>query len=360
MATALALARRGLGNVWPNPAVGCVVVKDGQVVGRGWTQPGGRPHAETEALARAGEAAAGATAYVTLEPCSHVGRTPPCTDALLAARIRRCVVATVDPDPRVNGNGLRRLREAGVEVVTGCLAAEAEALNAGFFMRVRQGRPLVALKIAASADGRIATASGHSRWITGPAAREEGHRLRATHDAIMVGSGTVLADDPDLTCRLPGLEPLSPVRVVMDRRLRLPTNARLARTAREVPLWVFSRGGAPLRASALESGGTRIFRVAAMHDPDALREVLAALAGQGITRLLVEGGATLATSLLRERLVDRIHLFTAPVLLGGDGRAAIEALGIGRVDEASRWHQLEVRSLGEDHLAVYERQGLED
>ena len=233
MAVALRLAERGLGSAWPNPAVGCVLVRDGRVVGRGWTQPGGRPHGEVEALRRAGDAALGATAYVSLEPCAHYGRTPPCTMALLQAGMRRVVAATVDPDPRVDGRGIEQLRQAGVEVSVGLCRAEAEAINAGFILRVRAGRPLVTLKLATSLDGRIATRSGESQWITGEQARARGHLLRASHDAIMIGSGTALADDPALTCRLPGLEDRSPVRIVLDGRLASPPPAgsRPARTA---------------------------------------------------------------------------------------------------------------------------------
>src|SRR5689334_12557487 len=200
MRAALALARRGLGSAWPNPAVGCVLVNDGAVVGRGWTQPGGRPHGETEALARAGEAARGATAYVSLEPCCHWGRTPPCTDALIARGVGRVVIALEDPDRRVAGAGIRQLCEAGLDVEVGLCAAEAAEVNAGFLSRLRNGRPFVTLKLATSLDGRIATGSGESQWITGPPARDRAHSLRATHDAIMVGTGTVIADDPQLTC----------------------------------------------------------------------------------------------------------------------------------------------------------------
>src|SRR5437764_12238002 len=240
MRAALGLALRGLGNVWPNPAVGCVIVKEGRVVGRGWTQPGGRPHAETEALARAGEATRGATAYVTLEPCCHWGRTPPCTDALIAAGVRRVVVALEDPDPRVAGEGVRRLGAAGLHVDIGLGETEAAEINAGFFCRLRNGRPLVTLKLATSLDGRIATRRGESQWITGPPARERAHALRAGHDAIMVGTGTVLADDPQRTCRLPGLAHRSPVRVVIDRQLRIPPRMRLVSDARTVPTWVLT------------------------------------------------------------------------------------------------------------------------
>jgi diaminohydroxyphosphoribosylaminopyrimidine deaminase/5-amino-6-(5-phosphoribosylamino)uracil reductase len=354
MAMALALAERGLGNVWPNPAVGCVLVKDGRVVGRGWTQPGGRPHAESEAIARAGEAARGSTAYVTLEPCAHHGRTPPCADTMIAAGIARAVVAAVDPDPRVDGRGIARLRAAGITVEVGCLEEQARRQNAGFLVRMCQGRPFVSLKLATSADGRIATVGGDSQWITGPAARAEGHRLRLRHDAILIGSGTALADDPLLTCRLPGLEDRSPVRVVIDRRLRLVADSRLARSARNLPVWVFTaRMGSP-GAGALAAAGATLFPLPAQEPASGLREVLAALAGRGITRVLVEGGSSLATSFLRENLVDRLYLFDAPLLIGADGHPAIQSLAVRRLGEARRWRRVEERLLGPDRLSVLE------
>jgi diaminohydroxyphosphoribosylaminopyrimidine deaminase / 5-amino-6-(5-phosphoribosylamino)uracil reductase len=336
MAVALRLAERGLGAVWPNPAVGCVLVQGGRIVGRGWTQPGGRPHGEVEALRRAGSAALGATAYVSLEPCAHYGRTPPCTMALLQAGIRRVVVATVDPDPRVDGRGIEQLRQAGVEVSVGLGRAEAEALNAGFMLRVRAGRPLVTLKLATSLDGRIATRSGASQWLTGDAARARGHLLRASHDAIMIGSGTALADDPSLTCRLPGLEERSPVRIVLDGRLRLSPGSRLARTAQSVPTWLFTGADAPARRQeALRRLGVDVQPVGADGNGRLdVRAVLAALAARGITRVLVEGGAALATSLLRARLVDRLAWFRGAMLIGGDGRAAIDALGVDAIADA--------------------------
>ncbi|MBM3580896.1 MAG: bifunctional diaminohydroxyphosphoribosylaminopyrimidine deaminase/5-amino-6-(5-phosphoribosylamino)uracil reductase RibD, partial [Alphaproteobacteria bacterium] len=229
MRSALALARRGLGNVWPNPAVGCVLVREadsgeqaggraGRVVGRGWTQPGGRPHAETEAIRRAGADTKGTTAYVTLEPCAHHGVTPPCVDALIAARVARVVAAIDDPDSRTAGRGLARLKESGIEVARGVGAAEAAEINAGFFLRVREGRPLVTLKLASTLDGRIAAANGESRWVTGTEARARAHRLRAEFDAVMIGSGAARVDDPELTCRLPGFAGRQPVRIVMNGR----------------------------------------------------------------------------------------------------------------------------------------------
>ena len=354
MAMALALAERGLGNVWPNPAVGCVLVKEGRVVGRGWTQPGGRPHAESEAIGRAGAAARGSTAYVTLEPCAHHGRTPPCTDLMAAAGIARAVVAAVDPDPRVDGKGIERLRAAGIEVALGCLGEAACRLNAGFFLRMRERRPLVALKLATSADGRIATAGGDSKWITGAAARAEGHRLRLRHDAILVGSGTALADDPLLTCRLPGLEARSPVRVVLDRRLRLAPDGRLARSAARQPLWLFTAEPEQPSAQALRRLGAELHPVVDQPSAAQLRAVLAVLAGQGITRLLVEGGAAVATAFLRAGLVDRLHLFDAPLLLGADGRPATLSLGVERLEAAPRWRRVEERLLEDDRVAVLE------
>ena len=243
MRSALALARRGLGNTWPNPSVGCVIVRNNRVVGRAVTAPGGRPHAEPQALAMAGASARGATAYVTLEPCCHHGRTPPCTDALIGAGIARVVIAARDPDPRVNGQGVAKLRAAGIAVEEGVLAGEAAEILAGFHQRTTTGRPLVTLKLASTLDGRIATHSGESRWITGEPARRAAHVLRGRHDAILVGVGTVIADDPDLTCRLPGFRPTRIVRVVADSHLRTSMTSRLVATARETPTWMLIRHG---------------------------------------------------------------------------------------------------------------------
>ena len=355
MRAALALARRGLGTVWPNPAVGCVIVDRGRVVGRGWTQPGGRPHGETEALGRAGQATRGATAYVTLEPCCHWGRTPPCTDALIAAGIRRVVVALEDPDPRVAGEGVRRLRAAGLVVDIGLCEAEAAEINAGFFCRLRNGRPLVTLKLATSLDGRIATGRGESQWITGPPARERAHALRAAHDAIMVGTGTVLADDPQLTCRLPGLAHRSPVRVVIDRHLRIPPTMHLISEARAVPTWVLTLPSAdPARRQALASAGATVIDIDAGPDgDDRLATGLAALGERGITRLLVEGGGRLAAALTRARLVDRLVWVHAPMVIGGDGIPAIGEFGLESLSEAPSFERLSTETVGDDVLTVF-------
>jgi diaminohydroxyphosphoribosylaminopyrimidine deaminase/5-amino-6-(5-phosphoribosylamino)uracil reductase len=345
MRVALALARRGLGTTWPNPAVGCVIVKDGRVVGRGWTQPGGRPHAEAEALSRARAAARGATAYVTLEPCCHEGRGPPCAQSLIAAGIVRVVAAIEDPFPEVSGNGFRLLREAGVAVEKGLCAGEASEINAGFLQRVRAGRPLVTLKLAASLDGRIATASGESRWITGPAARERAHALRASHDAILVGTGTVIADDPELTCRLPGLGGRSPLRVVLDRHRRLPPAAKVFAS----PCWVLTLAD---DAPELRARGVEVITV-----PDDLGATLDILGGRGLTRVLVEGGGRLAASLLKAGLVDRLVWMHAPMTIGGDGIPAIAALGLNQLASAPRFTLMSSERAGDDVVETFRRIG---
>jgi diaminohydroxyphosphoribosylaminopyrimidine deaminase / 5-amino-6-(5-phosphoribosylamino)uracil reductase len=355
MRAALALARRGLGNTWPNPAVGCVIVNDGRVVGRGWTQPGGRPHAETEALERAGAAARGATAYVSLEPCAHWGKTPPCAEALIAAGVGRVVAAIEDPDPRVAGGGIARLRGAGIAVALGLCADAAREINAGFFKRVLEGRPLVTLKLAASLDGRIATASGESRWITGPAARERAHALRAGHDAIIAGTDTVIADDPELTCRLPGLAGRTPVRIVLDRLLRVPPGARVFAEARSVATWVLTlAAAAAARQVALRERGVDI--IAVPEDAAGRLDLAAALARlgeRGLTRVLVEGGGRLAAALLGAGLVDRLVWMHAPLLIGGDGIPALAALGLERLADAPRLTRIACEAAGDDVIETF-------
>jgi diaminohydroxyphosphoribosylaminopyrimidine deaminase / 5-amino-6-(5-phosphoribosylamino)uracil reductase len=354
MRHALVLGGRAIGTVAPNPAVGCVIVApDGHIVGRGWTANGGRPHAETIALAQAREAAQGATVYVTLEPCAHQGETPPCADALIRAGVARVVAATEDPDPRVNGTGFAKLAAAGVDVVTGVCAAEASEMNAGFFRRVRDHRPLITLKIAQSLDGKIAAASGESKWITGDEARRFAHLLRARSDAVLIGSGTALADDPDLTCRLAGLERRSPLRVVLDTRLRLGERSRLARTARQVPTLVFttSEGG-----DALAACGVMVVRVEpGVAGRPRLESVLTQLARRGISRVLVEGGATVHAAFLDRGLADRLEIFNSPIVLGGAGRDAVESLAALKLGEAPKFRPVARRSLGADLLVSFTR-----
>lgn len=356
MRSALALARRGLGNTWPNPSVGCVVVNDGRVVGRAVTAPGGRPHAEPLALQMAGPLAGGATAYVTLEPCCHHGRTPPCTDALIAAGVAHVVIAAHDPDQRVNGQGVARLRAAGIVVDEGVLADEASEVLAGFRQRVTTGRPLVTLKLASTLDGRIATHRGESRWITGPAARRAAHAMRGRHDAVLAGVGTVLADDPELTCRLPGYRPTPIVRVVADSHLRTPLTARLVATARETPTWMLIRHGTdPTRRHAFVELGIRLIEVPGAEAGVDLQAGLVALGTAGITRLLVEGGAQVAAALLRSGLVDRIAWFHAPAVMGGDAWPAVQAFGIDRLDAMPRFIRYRATPLGDDLLTEFVR-----
>ena len=356
MNAALGLARRGMGRTWPNPAVGCVVVRDRRVVGRGWTQPGGRPHAETEALDRAGTLADGAALYTTLEPCSHHGRTPPCADAVIASGIRRVVAAMEDPDPRVKGAGFATLRAAGVAVEIGPGARDAAEINAGFFQRVAIGRPLVTLKLATTLDGKIAMASGESRWITGEAARRRAHLLRATHDAVMIGIGTAIADDPELTCRLPGMAERHPVRIVVDHGLRLPLLSKLVADAARIRTWVVTRdGGDAARHQGFRAAGVELIELPGAAEGIDLDAALGALGQRGITRVLVEGGAGLAAGLLRRGLVDRVAWFHAPAAIGAGGIDAVGRLGFEKLAEIPRFERLTLEPVGEDVLETLRR-----
>jgi diaminohydroxyphosphoribosylaminopyrimidine deaminase/5-amino-6-(5-phosphoribosylamino)uracil reductase len=358
MQLALALGRRGQGRTWPNPAVGAVVVKDGVIVGRGWTQPGGRPHAEPVALSHAGEAARGATLYVTLEPCSHVGKSPPCADAIIAAGITRVVSAIEDPNPEVAGQGHSRLRAAGISVDIGLGALEAVRDHAGHFRRIRDKRPRVILKLAVSADDKIGAAGRKPIAISGEAAKARVHLLRAQCDAILVGIGTVQADDPLLTCRLPGMEARSPVRVVLDRALRISGTSRLVHSARATPLWVMTSNLSEAPAAMkLGAAGAQVIRVPTTSAPPGLDlvGVLHALAEKGITRLLVEGGARVASSFVAAGLVDEVWLLRGPDAVGADGVAALDALPLSAITGSPAFKLRASESLQNDTLTIYER-----
>ncbi|GAA6207154.1 bifunctional diaminohydroxyphosphoribosylaminopyrimidine deaminase/5-amino-6-(5-phosphoribosylamino)uracil reductase RibD [Cognatishimia sp. WU-CL00825] len=355
MALALTLGRRGQGRCWPNPAVGCVIVQGARIVGRGWTQPGGRPHAETEALAQAGVSAKGATAYVTLEPCAHHGKTPPCAQALIDAGVARVVAAVEDSDGRVAGQGFDMLRAAGIEVDTGVMADEAGYDLEGFFLKTEQGRPFVTLKLATTLDGRIATSSGESQWITGSEARRMVHAMRARHDAVMVGAGTARADDPSLTVRDLGVTH-QPVRVVVSRRLDVPLMSTLARTAKDVPVWLahgheadaeLLRTWRGLGATLLpcDKQGVHLSPVS----------VLQALGAQGLTRVFCEGGGALAASLLRADLVDELAVFTAGAAIGAEGIPAIGGMGLDRLAQAPRFALRHQSRVGQDMLSLWRR-----
>jgi len=355
-ALALLLGRRGLGRTWPNPAVGAVIVKDGIVLGRGWTQDGGRPHAEIEALRRAADAARGATLYVTLEPCSHHGKSPPCADAIVAAGLARVVSALEDPNPEVAGSGHARLKATGIAVDIGVGADEARRDHSGHIRRIRDGRPHVILKLAVSADGKAAAPGRKPLSITGAAARDRVHLLRAQSDAIMVGIGTALADDPMLTCRLPGMEKNSPVRVVLDSALRLPPSSRLARSAREVPVWVIAGAEAPDAAEeVLVREGVIVLRTAQSGGRLDLGAVLKLIAAQGVTRLMVEGGPTLAASLLAADLVDEAVLFQSPKVVGAGGVDALNGLPLTALTQSQRLECLASEAVGADARLLFER-----
>jgi diaminohydroxyphosphoribosylaminopyrimidine deaminase / 5-amino-6-(5-phosphoribosylamino)uracil reductase len=356
MALALLLGRRGLGRTWPNPAVGAVIVKDGLIVGRGWTQPGGRPHAEIEALRRAGAAARDATLYVTLEPCSHYGKSPPCADAVIAAGITRVVSALEDPNPEVAGAGHARLRAAGIAVDVSLGAEEARRDHAGHIRRMRDGRPHVLLKLAASADGKAGAAGRKPVAITGERVRDRVHLLRAQSDAIVIGIGTALADDPILTCRLPGMAGRSPLRVVLDTTLRLPRNSRLVSSAREVPLWVVTTAQAPSGAKvALEAAGVTVLSVPRASGRLDLAAVLRLLAERGISRLMVEAGPILAATLLDADLVDQVALFRSDKVVGPDGIDALEGMRLTALSGSRHLVSVHREAVGADSCEIFER-----
>ncbi|WP_204602338.1 bifunctional diaminohydroxyphosphoribosylaminopyrimidine deaminase/5-amino-6-(5-phosphoribosylamino)uracil reductase RibD [Paremcibacter congregatus] len=356
MQMALGLARRGLGRCWPNPSVGCVIVSpEGHVVGRGHTGEGGRPHGETQALNQAGDAAIGATAYVSLEPCAHHGQTPPCADRLVAARLSRVVIATGDPDTRVAGQGIKILEEAGLQVDFGICQVEANRLNQGFFNRIMKQKPLVTLKVATSLDGRIATKEGESKWITGPEARARGHLLRGQNDAIMVGIGTVLSDDPGLDCRLPGLGQRSPVRIIVDSGLRLPPECHLVETAAVIPTWVITTRPADAKSAILEKRGVRVIGCKADQGGRVdVMQMMQKLSTVGITRLLVEGGAQLNASLIRASLVDRLYWFRSCGIIGGDGLPALPSIGLKMLTEMPEFTLVREGRVGKDTWQEFE------
>lgn len=355
MRLALSLGARGLGQTWPNPAVGCVIVKDGHVLGRGWTQPTGRPHAERMALEQAGSAAMGATAYVTLEPCSHTGKTSPCADALIDAGIACVVVATGDPDARVAGKGIAALRSAGITVRLSVLEDQAKQANIGFLTRITKNRPAITLKLASSIDGKIATKTGESQWITGPEARSYVHYLRATHDAIMVGSGTSIADNPSLNVRLGGLEHRSPVRVIIDSRLSTDVDRNLGQTAKHIPVWMCH--GPKVNAEnvkAWQKAGAELLPCDLDGAQLSLNSVLSMLADKGITRVFCEGGGKLAASLIAAGFVDRLITFNAGLAIGSDGTPNLGVLGVATLKDTPRFKLRTHRRVGPDLMAEWE------
>jgi diaminohydroxyphosphoribosylaminopyrimidine deaminase/5-amino-6-(5-phosphoribosylamino)uracil reductase len=360
MAAALRLGRRNLGATMPNPSVGALIVQreGGQpvIVGRGFTAEGGRPHAETEALKAAGAKAKGATVYVTLEPCAHHGETPPCSEALIAAGVSRVVMAIDDPDPRVAGKGRAALAAAGIPVATGVLATEAALDHGGHIARVTRGRPHVILKLAVSADGMIGRRAGERMMITGKPALAAVQAMRAEADAVMIGIGSVMVDDPRLTVRLPGLERRSPVRIVLDRTARLPLESKLTATAREVPVTIIAGPEAPPeRKEALADAGVQVLETAEGPGGVNLEKALELLGGRGMTRVLVEGGAEVASSLVAADLVDEIVLFRAPVVVGADGVRALAGYALSAIERSPRYRQIDAAIIGDDQMRRYVR-----
>jgi diaminohydroxyphosphoribosylaminopyrimidine deaminase/5-amino-6-(5-phosphoribosylamino)uracil reductase len=348
MRLALREARRGIGRTSPNPAVGAVLVKGGRVVGRGHHARAGAPHAEVAAIRDAGARARGADLYTTLEPCDHFGRTPPCSLAILEAGVRRVVSGSSDPNPQVNGRGIRRLRRAGVAVETGLLRAACDAVIEPWARFITTGRPHVTLKVASTLDGRIATAGGDSRWVTGAESRALVHRLRDASDAVLVGAGTARADDPRLTTRLPGGRGRDPIRVVLDSRLALPPGLRLFRQRSASPTIVAHVAGTP---PGSPPRGVEYLRCKARRGRVDLEDLLSRLGKRGVTTLLVEGGAEVSRSLLERGLVDRLALFLAPKLAGG-GLSWLPGKGPGRMADALALQDMEVRNVGGDLLVT--------
>ncbi|WP_027363613.1 bifunctional diaminohydroxyphosphoribosylaminopyrimidine deaminase/5-amino-6-(5-phosphoribosylamino)uracil reductase RibD [Desulfotruncus alcoholivorax] len=350
MELALELAAKALGRTSPNPVVGAVVVKDGRIVGKGYHARAGTPHAEIHALREAGEDAAGATLYVTLEPCCHHGRTGPCTDAVIRAGIKRVVLAMTDPNPLVAGKGAQKLRDAGIEVVCGVREAEARRLNEVFIKYISTGRPYVVLKTAMSLDGKIATAGGESKWITGPRAREHVHLLRDRYDAILVGIGTVLADDPSLTTRLPDREGRDPVRVILDSGAATPPGAKILTQNSQAQTIIVTTGEAPPdKVKRLERAGAVVIKVPGHDEGVSLPDTLRELAGREITSVLVEGGARVNGSFIKEKLVDKVYWYIAPKIIGGGmAPGPVGGPGIQVLNDALQVENIEVYNLGND------------
>jgi len=354
MAAALSYGRQNLGQTFPNPSVGALVVSGGaepRIIARGVTAKGGRPHAEAEALAKAGTAAKDATIYVTLEPCVPHGRGEPCTDIIRRSGISRAVIALADPNPATAGRGIARLKEAGVAVTVGPGAREAARTHAGHIRRMKDGRPQVILKIAVSADGKTGLKDRKPAEISCEISRAEAHMLRATSDAVMVASGTVLADDPMLNCRLPGMADRSPIRVALDGNLRIPLDTKLVKTAREIPFWIITRPDAPLeKQRELEEAGVEVMRVSTSGARIDLSEALHLLATRNITRLLVEGGPIISAELLRENLIDEAMIVQSPKKLGPDAIPALEGMQLSALLDNPRFEVIERRMLGSDSL----------
>ncbi|MDC0073850.1 bifunctional diaminohydroxyphosphoribosylaminopyrimidine deaminase/5-amino-6-(5-phosphoribosylamino)uracil reductase RibD [Alphaproteobacteria bacterium] len=356
MRYALSMASRSLGISWPNPSVGCVIVNEGEVVGKGCTQQGGRPHAEAIALSMAGKKAQKSTMYVTLEPCCHHGQTAPCTENIIKSGVSKIFIATLDFDTRVNGKGIKDLKESGMEVHVGLLKEEAEELNEGFFKSLIQKKPFVTLKLAASIDGKIATSTGSSKWITGEESRKNSHYLRARNDAIMVSSSTILSDNPELSCRLPGMESYSPVKVILDSKRRVSINSKVFNSKYNSTIIIYTSEELTKKKNveALKKG-INVFRVNQSKNYDGLDldEVLRSLSDFGITRLMVESGMKLSSRLILESLVDKLVLYRSSSIIGNDGLPFISFMGVKNIKNTINYRRVSSKVIDKDVLEVY-------
>lgn len=354
MQTAIALARNGIGKTSPNPAVGAVIVKNGRIIGKGYHKKAGSAHAELNALKQAGIKAKGAEMYVTLEPCSHFGRTPPCTDVIIKAGIKKVFIGMKDPNPLVSGKGIRHLKDAGIDVEAGILEAQCRGINEAYIKYITTKTPFVTLKIASTLDGKIATAAGESKWITGKAARRFAHRMRRDADAVMVGIGTVLKDNPELTTRL--VKGKDPVRIVVDSKLRIPANARVLNKKRGSVIIATTKGRDQVsgnrgqKIKKIEAAGAEVLELPSKTGKVDLKALMKELGKKEITNLIIEGGSTLSAASLKDGIVDKIVIFYAPRILGKEGLPMIERLGIRRLKDAVSLTRLEYRKIGEDIL----------
>jgi len=357
MTNALSISRRSLGHSSPNPSVGCIIVKNNCIVGRGWTQPGGRPHAETQALKEAGVNSVNSDIYITLEPCSHFGKTSPCVDKIIQAKPKRVIIGSKDPDPRVNGRGIKKLKDKGIDVIVGVLEKDVQEINEGFFTRLHLNRPFFSIKVACSADGKIALSNGKSKWITGKKSRNYSHLLRSLYDGIMIGSETALRDNPYLSCRLNGIQGyFNPIKIIIDRRLRINFNSNIVSQAKDSKTYLFTANNSDTeKKKKLIDLGVNVESLISDNDNTFNKKMLNCLSSLGINKILVEGGAFLVTKLFKMDLVDKLYLFRSPTFLGNDSKNFLSNLNFNEISEVIKMKKGETLTFDNDTLDIYTR-----
>ena len=357
MTNALSLSRRSLGNSSPNPSVGCIIVKNNCIVGRGWTQPGGRPHAETQALKEAGVHSVNSDIYITLEPCSHFGKTSPCVDKIIQAKPKRVIIGSKDPDPRVNGRGIKKLRDKGIDVIVGVLEKDVQEINEGFFTRLHLNRPFFSIKVACSADGKIALSNGKSKWITCKKSRNYSHLLRSLYDGIMIGSETALRDNPYLNCRLNGIQNyFNPIKIIIDRRLRIDFNSNIVSQAKDIRTYVFTANNNDAeKIKKLIDLGVNVKSFRSENENIFNEQFISYLTSLGINKILVEGGAFLITKLFEMNLVDKFYLFRSPIFLGNESKNFLSNLNFDELSEVIKMKKAETLTFDYDTLDIYTR-----